>query len=93
MSPNPLIEKLIAVDNQMRLLMRHAGTRRQKAELCDALQALRASVLDVVAAQAAAGAAELDVEDFKAIIRLAAQRGQWGDFAFAFNQVGMEPRP
>jgi hypothetical protein len=93
---SPLVAALLEVDTRARALARRHGTREQKAELRTAMQDLRGKVLDVVAARAALGhdeGEELDVESFKAIIRLAAERGRWSDFAMAFNQVGREPRP
>ena len=86
---SPLLEAMIGVDTNAGLLMRHVGTRRQKEEMRDALQDLRRKVLDTVAARAAEGA-ELDVESFKAIVRLASERGRWSDFSLAFNQVARE---
>lgn len=86
---SPLLTALIEVDNNARLLMRASGNTRQKEQLRDAVQDLRAKVLDVLA-QRAADSEELDVDTFKAIVRLAAKRGKWTDFVTAFNQVGRE---
>lgn len=88
MTCHPLIAAMLEVDTRASLLMRSTGNSRQREGLRDAIAELRETVIDVVGANAAAGAGPIDLETFKAIVRRGHDLGlSWPDMVEAFSAV------
>jgi hypothetical protein len=84
-----ILDAFLAVDCSASVLMHAAGNSRQREQLRDALQELRAKILDVVANNVR-GDGALDVETFRHIVRRGASLGLWPDMTQAFNDLRQE---
>lgn len=83
-----LLDTLMEVDCAASVLMRSAGSSRQREHLRDAIAAHRAMLLDNIAGQAATGAARIDADTFKGIVRHFREIGlEWPDMVAAFSEV------